>query len=129
MTRTPLTSITYENVSEKLIEHLPELREAYETEQKWWGGEKPGPHVVYGDVLNPYVDILLQSGDAPALRRVFEFLETLSCSEDQRVQELVAVTVCEHLGSDQERLRQAVRFMGPATLKHSRDVERFWLAT
>jgi hypothetical protein len=119
-------TVRYEDVSDKLMEHVPELREAYEAELKWWGNDQPGPHVVYGDVLNPYIDRLLQSGDQAALRRVFAFLEILSCCEDQRVQELVAVTVCEHLGDDEERLRDARRFMGPATLKHCDDVEKFW---
>lgn len=120
------TAIRYENASDKLVEYVPELSEAYETELKWWGDEAPGPHVVYGDILNPYIDRLLESGNDVALRRVFEFLEVLSCSKDQRVQELVAVTVCEHLGNDPERLKQAERFMSSATLKHCQDVERFW---
>ena len=126
MAHEPSTSITYENVLEKLVEYVPEVKEAYEAELKWWGAERPGPHVVYGDVLNPYIDRLLQAGDQTALRRVFSLLEVLSSSEDVRVQEVVAVTVCEHLGSDQQKLAQAKRFMGRATLKISDDVEKFW---
>lgn len=118
--------ITYENVSDALAEYLPELREAYEAELKWWGDERPGPHVVYGDILNPYLNQLLRSDQEAALQHVFAFLEMLALSEDRRVQEIVAVTVCEHLGNDDELLRRARRYMGPATLKHSDDVEKFW---
>jgi hypothetical protein len=129
MSQDPSTTVNYENVCEKLVEHVPDVKEKYEAELKWWSPEKPGAHVVYGDILNPYLAVLLQSGDEATLRRVFDFLEVLSRSEDPRVQELVAVTVCEYLGSDSERLREASRFMGPATLKHSREVEKFWSAS
>ena len=118
--------VSYEETSEKLLEYVPELRESYEAESRWWGSDKPGPHVVYGEVLNPYIDRLLESGDEARLGSVFAFLELLSCSADKRVQELVTVTVCEHLGTNPELLRKARRYMGPATLKHSEDVERFW---
>ena len=120
------TAVTYDNVSDRLIEHIPELSEAYEAALEWWGNEKPGPHVVYGDILNPYIDRLLQSGDEPSLRRIFHFLEKLSRSEDQRVQEIVSVTVCEQLTNNKERLQEARRFMGSATLKLSDEIEKFW---
>lgn len=119
-------TVRYEDVSDALTKHLPELRSRYEVELKWWGDERPGPHVVYGDILNPYIDRLLQSREEAALHRVFNFIELLSSSGDLRVQELVTVTVCEHLGDDEARLHQARRFMGSATLKHCDDIERFW---
>jgi len=119
-------TITYENAAEKLVEHVPELAEAYRSELKWWGNQAPGAHVVYGDILSPHIDRLLRAGDEMNLRRVFAFLEDLAQSEDKRVQELVAVTVCEHLGTEADLLSTSRHYMGPATLKLSRDVEKFW---
>lgn len=81
MVKEPSNIVTYGNVCEMLVECMPELKEAFEAELRWWGSERPGPHVVYGDILNPYLDALLQSGDEAALRRVFDFLEVLSRSE------------------------------------------------
>jgi len=118
--------VTYENAADKLVESLPELNESYQAELKWWGTDRPGPHIIYGDILNPYIDRLLQAGEEAGLRRVFAFLEALSQNEDKRVQELVAVTVCEYLGNDPKKLQAARQFMGPATLKISEEVERFW---
>lgn len=126
MAHDPPTPLRYEDVSDALADHLPELREAYEAERTWWGDERPAPHVVYGDILNPSIDQLIQSGEERALRRVFEFVEVLSRSDDSRVQELVAVTVCEHLGADKQSLRVARRYMGRATLRLCDEVERFW---
>lgn len=119
-------SIRYEDASEALPDNLPELRDAYQAELIWWDTEIPSPHVVYGDVLNPYLERLVRSGDEAALRRAFSFLEILSCSEDTRVQEIVAVTVCEGLSADERLLNLARRYMGTATRKISDEVEKFW---
>jgi hypothetical protein len=116
----------YDEAVEKLIEAVPELGAKYRTELDWWGGEKPGPHIVYGNVLNPYVDTLLESGREHELRRVFEFLERLSTNGDAHVREIVAVTVCEYLGADERRLNAARKYMGPETVRISNEVEKFW---
>lgn len=126
MVPTEPAAITYDNVSDVLVEYIPDLEEAYQGELRWWGDQRPGPHVVYGDILNPHIDRLLRSDDEAKLRQVFEFVEMLAGNPDSRVQELVAVTICEHLGSDAERLGAARPFMGPLTERYSRDVEQFW---
>jgi hypothetical protein len=118
--------VTYEQANEKLVEALPELAEAYRKQVEWWGNEKPRQHVVYGLILNPYLDRLLQDSNEADLRRVFAFLEHLSVNPDPHVQELVSFTVCEHLGGDLEKLRQARHYMGPATLKLSGEADKFW---
>ena len=89
-----MSQIHYDNVVEALMEAVPELRVGYEAECRQWGDEPPGPHVIFGDVLNPYLLNLLSSDrqDA-ALRQVFQFLEHLANHEDIHIQELVAVTV------------------------------------
>lgn len=119
-------NIDYDHMIELLVKHVPEIAAKCELELRWWGTETPGPHVVYGDVLNPHVDELIQSGDEVGLRRVFDFVERLARSSDPRVAEVVAVTVCEHLGANAARLQAARRFMGPVTHEISLEVEAFW---
>lgn len=53
-------------------------------------------------------------------------LEMLSGSEDVRVQQVVAVTIRQRLGSDERTLVQARRFMGLATRRISDEEEAFW---
>ena len=119
--------ITYENLPAQLVEAVPELGPQYETELKWWGAEDPGAHNIFGDVLNPYLRSLLQSGNQEELlRRIFAFLERMANHEDIRVQEVVAVTVCEDLGSNIELLRQARRYMGPTTRRFSHEIQAYW---
>ena len=74
MTGHPSEPIRWENLSAVLIECLPELKDEYEQELRDWMPDSPGAHVVYGDLLNPYLDHLLALGDDVSLERVFVFL-------------------------------------------------------
>ncbi len=122
-----MIGITFENMAEKLIEVVPELRCQYESELEWWGDEQPGTHIIFGDVLNPYLICLLESGNQEAIMvRIFAFLEELASHEDTRVQEVVAVTVCERLGDDSKVIEKARRYMGKKTLSLSNEIEDFW---
>lgn len=83
----PSEVLRYEDLLSLLPECLPELEEAYRVEREWWGGEEPGPHAIYGDLLNPHIDRLLHAADTAALLRVFALLERLARSSDIRVRE------------------------------------------
>lgn len=39
-----------------LFNSIPEIRDSYENEVGWQDGHDTGSHVVFGDVLNPYVE-------------------------------------------------------------------------
>ena len=108
-----------------------EDRHRYEALLRDWGGELPGPHVVFGDVLNPYLIRLLSASEsadqhAAVLRRIFALLERMARHDDVLVQEVVVATVCERVGSDPAALAAGRRYMGEATRRLSEDVEVFW---
>jgi hypothetical protein len=119
--------ITLENASEKLVEYLPELKEAYDKERQGWDNQKPGAHVVYGDILNAYIIDRSKVGDAGALSRAFHVVEMLATNADVLVQEIAGASIVEYLRG-QKRVLKAVRpFMGPATLELLRKQEE-WAA-
>jgi hypothetical protein len=107
----------FRRVNEALVKALPELRSRYEEETEAWG-EEMGPHVIYADVLNPYLTELLQSPGDPrtsaALSRVFAFLETLAEDADPEAANVATTTVAEHLESEPELLDRARPFMAPS---------------
>ena len=122
-----ISQLHYDHVAEALVEAVPELRAAYDEERRQWGDEPPGPHVIFGDLLNPYLLTLLHTGQQKVkLRQIFAFLEELAQHEDIHIQELVAVTVCERLGDDSIALQAASRYMGARTRLFSNEVEAFW---
>jgi hypothetical protein len=106
---------TYDDLSAKLIDVLPELKERVDSLFREWGPDRPGQHVVYGDLLNPYVMALLDlGGPDETLQRIFAFLEELSNHPEERVQEVVGVTVCEAL-VNRGYLTKAWPYMGKGT--------------
>src|SRR5882762_10559517 len=110
--------VTYESVGDALIAQFAELTAPYEDMLKWWGAEKPGPHVVFGELLNPFVDRLVEHR---LLARAFEFIERLSCSKDARVRDLVATTICAHVVSNPQTLRRSQMLMGNSTRKQCQE--------
>jgi len=88
----------YAELTRKLVEAVPELSGWCEALLRDWGEDAPGQHIVYGDLLTPYMRVLLDSGESgEATKRVFGFLEELANHEEERVQEVASVSVLEHL--------------------------------
>lgn len=119
------SAMKYEDVSNALVALLPELEPGYRN-LGGGSGDEPGPHVVFGNLLGPYLEHLLDTNDETRLNAVFAFLESLSSSPEVSIQEIVWATVCENLLVDDDRLEKARGFMGPMTLKLSRDIEDYW---
>jgi len=120
-------SLTYEQAVEELGRSIPDLQEACEREREWWGTETPGPHVFYHAVFVPYLEERLARDDdtvATSLRRVFGFVERLATSTDDRLRDLVGVTICKPLLGDHVRLGRAKSYMGPATLRILKEAQR-----
>lgn len=117
-------SAKYKRINAALVEALPELRAKYENEVAAWG-EEMGPHVIYGDLLNPYVGQLLESvneqGARDDLRRVFTFLEDLLANSDPDFADVARTTIAEDLRSNRDRLDRARPFMGPHMSEATRD--------
>jgi hypothetical protein len=121
------TRLSYDDLSSKLIEEFPELRARYEDELKWWDSEKPGQHIVYGDIFTPFLVELLESGkDHERLERAFALIEALISSEDVRVQEVAVVTVLEYLQGKPNLLKLAEPYLGTLASRAVRDLARFW---
>lgn len=122
-----MTEINWDTLSDQLTIAVPALSEQYRKMLGDWEPEKPGAHVVFGDILNPYLmSELATEHDIPGLKSIFDFLETLAKCPDVRVREVVQVTVCERLGGDKTALKKAYPYMGQATRMLSDKTERFW---
>jgi hypothetical protein len=118
--------ITYEAVSDLLVKEIPELAIPYRELLEYWGDERPGPYIVYGDILNPYIDELLRDGNAEGAQRVFGFVESLLLSSDPRVADMAHVEICEHIVFSEENIWGKARpFMGEVTQKHCEQI-RDW---
>lgn len=122
-----MSDIVWEKLGEKLPEAVPELAKKYDEMLKDWAPERPGAHVIYGDLLNPYLLSLLEVGEQDdQVRRIFRFIERLAGDPDPRVREVVQVTICERLGDNPKALDAAKSYMGDHTRRLSDEIEKFW---
>ena len=117
---------TYDEMNDQLVKEFPNLTPRYEQELDWWGDEKPGPHIVYGDLFVPYLAKCLKTGDSKAAKKAFKHLEMVLKHEDVKVQEVAVVTVLEAIENDEELLALARPFFGPLAAKAIDDLKKFW---
>jgi hypothetical protein len=108
--------LTYWNLVDHLLAEVPELRPAYEEELKLWLPDKPGPHIVFGDLLTPYlIELLEQNTDIETLRRVFSFLEQVAASSNQHVRDVAGASVLDSIGYKHFWKDRALSYAGPCT--------------
>jgi hypothetical protein len=108
--------VAYQQANAALRESLPELEDAVVRAYEDARPAAPGPHTLYDETLNPYINRLLDAerGTEEALKRAFGFVERLSASTDENVRDIVIATVLVNLIGE-PRLALAERYMGPAT--------------
>ena len=117
--------IIYDEVSDLLVKEIPELATPYRELLDYWGDERPGPYIVYGELLNPYIDEQLREGNAEASQRAFRLIENLLLSLDPRVWEMASVEICEHIVSKNNIWAKARPFMGEVTQRRCEEI-RDW---
>lgn len=120
----------YEDLTELLFRRLRELRAVYQDEFSYWHdleNDPPGPHVVYGNLLNPLVLSLVATTEADRdiqqLARVFGLFEEMANCADVEVRNVVTDTFCWYLTGRPEYYELAKPFMGPRTLELCRTTE------
>ena len=111
----------YKDVVDALLTEFPTLRERYEEEQDYSQGL---PHLVYEIVFVPY----LKEGkdDTELISKAAEFMERLLTHEDERIQEVVVVSVLEPLLPERELLMKLKKHLGPKAQESLALLERYY---
>ena len=106
-----------EDLNLLLVRRFPPLVDGYLAAKRLWGGDEPGPHVVFGDVLVPFIRTALSgSVDQEQITAVAHFLEDLSGRADNDVLDVVVTSVLEPLLGD-PGVQVLESAMGPRTLR------------
>lgn len=121
------TGCRHQVYCDKLVEDIPEVEFEYKELCEGWHDEPPGLHIVYGDVLTPYIIRLLESGNnSEGLRRVFNLVEAMCGDENVGVQEVAVVTVLEGLEWNPEWRRLMMPYLGPLSKEAIEYLAEFW---
>lgn len=108
--------ITYQNMNRKIVEAVPELRAAYDHAVAE-GYDADGPHVLYEELFAGVLPKFFESEcqNKNQLRKIFDFLENLANHPDAKIQNVVYVSVCESICSDEAVLQKAQKYLGKTT--------------
>jgi hypothetical protein len=118
-----MSASTYYSLNQKLVDAFPELQSAYQSQLDWWAPETPGPHVMYGDVLNPFIVSSIERLDDSVLRRVATYLEQIATSGDDKSIDVVVVTVLSYLSSQPDWIGPFREYLGQHTRKLLQEYE------
>ena len=89
-------------------------------------GDEFLPHILYHEVLNPYVkELLWGANNNDSLEKVFQFYEELATSEDEEARNLLQVTLLEILWDENRLLRRACAYMLPETKKLNEAIREY----
>lgn len=89
--------MTNKELNLKLVEALPELKVRYDDEVEWQEGDETGSHVVYGDVLKPYLMENIVSKNDEVVKIIFDFIERMFDTNDESASEVIALSVLESI--------------------------------
>jgi hypothetical protein len=124
--------LRYESIEAQIVEWLPELRPAAE---RYWEEEGPpgqdcGPYIFIGQVLEPYVEVLLAMGESRMrnhlLGRAFALLDAMLDEQgDYNVRGLAFIEFLQN--ADAWWLGRARSFLGSKALAELRSSDPDWL--
>lgn len=111
----------YENIIDVLLSRFPEISRRYNEEKDYVEGL---PHLVFEIVFVPYFREVIQSGDQNTKLQVVELLEEMISCADEKVQEIVVVSVLEPLLSERDFLQIIRNQLGLKTQESLRVLEK-----
>jgi hypothetical protein len=96
--------VIYQELNDELVRRVPELADGLAELRQMWEDEDPGPHVVYGDLLVPYLRNAVRADRPPStFSAAMELLEEmLSNFDDDEMRNVVGASVLEPLSGERE---------------------------
>jgi hypothetical protein len=119
--------LNYDALVRDMVAAIPEARLGLEREKRWWGGDKPGAHVVFGNVLVALLKQGLDAGDQQdMLARAFAFVEKLASHQSLEVREIASQSILEPIADEERHVLAARPYLGPNSLQMLKSIGDFW---
>ncbi|MBQ9756992.1 MAG: hypothetical protein IJW15_01065 [Clostridia bacterium] len=109
--------MTSKELNMKLIEYMPEIRQRYVDEVSWQEQDETGSHIVFGDVLVPYIIEKTVIDDDQSLKRIFEAVEKIFSLDDDYANEVIILSVLEAILYKEILNKKVIKYMGLNTKK------------
>lgn len=106
-----------------LIQEFPILKEKYQEEISWQEGEDTGSHVVYGDVLTPYLVKCIHKNHISEIEKIFSFVEKLLSLQDSYTQEVITFSVLESILYLIDEIPKLQMYLGTMSVKTIKELK------
>lgn len=108
-----MEKLRFDDLIKTVLREFPELETKYETEKDYLEGL---PNLFFENILVPYIKITVASENKEdTLKKIFVLLENMLISEDEKVQEVVVVSVLEALISERTLIKKIQLYFGKNT--------------
>lgn len=109
--------MTSNELNTLLIKSFPKLKNAYEEEVSWQEGDDTGSHIVYGDILTPYLNKCLNEQDEGEIKKVLAFIERILELRDNYSDEVITFSVLEGIEYQYQNSVLWNKYIGKLTKK------------
>ena len=108
--------MVYDNIINELFIQFPDLKNDYEKEGEYIEGLA---HLCYSIVFVPFIRQVCYADDEEGIKSACNFMELMaeSDNEDERVSEVLVVSVLEAIISERELINQLKHYLGEKTLQ------------
>ena len=118
--------MTSKELNFKLISLLPEIKKRYVDVISWQEGDDTGSHVVFEDVLVPYIIECVRTRNQIRLFECFKVVEEILSTNDEYAEEVISVSVLESLLFEDCVQSMLSKYMGQKTKKLFEEVRCGW---
>ena len=112
-------------LNRKLIAAFPELEDHYLEEIQWQDGDETGAHVVYGDVLKPYLLHHITTKNKDVVQKILAFIEKSLSENDPLLNEIIAFSVLESILTDNIDLSYVEPMLGDHSRKTWNELKEY----
>jgi hypothetical protein len=119
-----MAGLSYNTLNDELAKRVPELSSAVAGFLQQWDDE-PGPHVVFGDLLVPYLERAARGQSrSPGVAAALDLLEDMVASfDDDEIRNVAGASVLEPLSGNPEAWSALRALMGPHTRRLADQIE------
>jgi hypothetical protein len=113
--------VTYSELINELFDRFPVLEKQYEKEGDYVAGL---PHLCYEIIFVPFIRQACLNNEQEKLYLICEFLEQMANSEDDRISEVLVVSVLESVLSERDIIYCLKSYLGVHTMELLSVLER-----
>lgn len=108
-----------------LIKNFPNLIDKYKEEVEWQQGHDTGSHVVYGDVLTPYLIECIERNDEAEVIKILNFLEQILKYKIKYSDEVIVCSILERIEYTYRNSKLLNDNYGELTRKALQEIRKF----